>query len=426
MRWFGVHMHGNRYSAAKNDNLNFHWQLLGIDHQHQKKIDPGLAANLWMPLPISLYIATVMKNYVCLMLETNPGAYGSKQWRSVLNEVGKHCKVLDATAGAGGCTIGLSMAFGHVFAGDFCEQQLTALRNNIMVVNEGSNVTIDTIPIDVLTRQDISKYHTMVISPFWGGDGYKQLPPGSADLYLNHKFTPNVFNNQLFLKTGKNVDQFIVDTMGQNPHLMFITLHIPYNFNAHNLLHNYLPQNGLKGELISPHYVPPSQINANTLHSFQGNHHQLVSATDIEHWKHFHKFDGSDRFILVFREEELNAKLNRLKLSDHICPTCNKAIKLDDTMQLSGGFNHRSHFAKKATGMKKGVKKPANWRQWGRYEKDAYIEQEFDMNDAEYEKYEELLNEYNSDPQDEYTLEETDNYEMNQATNEAMKELLEQ
>jgi hypothetical protein len=227
-----LNQHGKRYSTRKKYVLNTHWDLLGIDHQDQIKINAGLAPRLWMPIPISIYIATVMKNYLCLMSRDDPGPFGSKQWKSALESVGKNAMVLDPTAGAGGSTIGLSAAFDHVFAGDFCPQQLNALRNNVVVVRENTNVTVDVEPIDVLTRRDIPKYDTMIISPFWGGSGYKQLEPGTVDLYLHHIFESSNFETQSVLNTGVSANQFIVNTMKQNPRLKFVTLLIPYNFNV--------------------------------------------------------------------------------------------------------------------------------------------------------------------------------------------------
>jgi hypothetical protein len=361
-----INKHGKRYTKHNNYNLNFDWDLLGIDHIHQKKIDPGLDSHktrLWLPIPISIYIATVMKNYVCLMSDKNPGAYGSEEWMASLDKVGEDARILDPTAGAGGSTIGLSMTFKQVFAGDFCERQLAALRNNLNVVEEGSNVTVDKNPVNVLTRRDISTYDAMILSPFWGGAGYKQHSSGSVDLYLKNVFRPQDFEIPSSLKTGTNANEFIVNTMKENPRLKFITLQIPINFNASNLLHNYLHQNSLEGVFISPHKVCPCKLTPGILHPFEGNNHRLLTAENVKHFEHFGKYDGPDRFILVFRKNELETKLDRLKSSHRRCTTCNKAIFFDDTMQLSGGF-HKS-------------------------DKDACINEEFETDREKYDEWEE-------------------------------------
>jgi hypothetical protein len=239
----------------------------------------------------------------------------------------------------------------------------------------------------------------MIISPFWGGAGYKQLRPGSVDLYLKHDFTLERFEDPSSLKAGTNANQFIVDTMREHPNLMFIALLTPYNFNARSLIDDYLSPNQLKGVVVSPHQIPPSDIDAKTLHPFQGDHHRLVSATDVEHWKHFRKYTGPDRFVLVFREEELVAKLDRLKGHDRlkslsqICTKCNKAIKFDDTVQLSGGWFNRLKAAKKAKNTKKGASKPSGWAQMDTYDKDEYMEEEFDLNAQESADYQAELQE---------------------------------
>ncbi len=289
--------------------LNPLWDLDGLTQQQQESIDPGMRAYFWTPIPIGMMVASYLAELLSFVTLRPVG------------EVTTEYRILNGTAGAGGSTIALGKCFSNVVAGDFCQEQLKALRHNVIeVMKLGDTVTVDKEPANVTLRNDTELYHAMLLEPCWGGLHYKEAPLNTLELYLQITEYNGALYDNLSGMEGHEYEfmrlaTVVANILRENKTMRCLAVLLPYNANLESFTVE-LQKAKMQVVFMDPHKVHPPNLNS---WDFSGHRGSLTTGymDDLQKRKAYPHYRGPDVFAMVLRYDEWQEalKANSEKMS---------------------------------------------------------------------------------------------------------------
>lgn len=315
-----VHRYSEHYT------LDWNWDLDGLTEEQKRGIQPGMRSYFWTPIPLGM-MSTSMGAEVLSVLMRDKDC----KW------VRENCRVLNATAGAGGSTIVLGHAFHHVAAGDYCPDQLPCLRHNVHEVMKMSpdRVRVDAQPVNVLDRTDLNEYDLVVLEPCWGGIKYKQVGPGNLQLFMQRgAYDPNAYEqtcavateNDRMKRDGKeeieglplademDLSRFVplpsavAGIMHNHARVKAVCVLVPWNFDIGRFKQILKGQHDMVCIVLDPHAVHPADIDS----SMFGDLRRDLGVREMDRLREmyeYHKYTGPDRYVYVVRKKEWFASL---------------------------------------------------------------------------------------------------------------------
>lgn len=193
------------------------WDFMGIDSE-RKSICFGTHDYLWTPVPVSLMVG--------LKLQSLMGTILGKED----HEVAQKCKILHATCGAGGSTIGIGCCFQNVTAGDFSVVQLDACRQNMETLNLSKRVSVEKKHCNVMKREN-ADFDAIIMETFWNLGTLPQESPRNVFFSSKDEYNQNMLTEQY---DGDRVDIFdvVIRLFQRNPHLKVACMLVPLTFDA--------------------------------------------------------------------------------------------------------------------------------------------------------------------------------------------------
>lgn len=273
-------------------DMKMRWDLMGVGHVLRDEINFGIHDYLWTPVPVSLMVGLKLQSVMSSIMKKEAHA------------VAEDCKILHATCGAGGSTIGLGCCFRNVTAGDFSKVQLGACRGNMEKLGLSGRVEVEGTILNVMERHN-TDFDAIVMETFWNLGTEPQESPTNVFFSKNNEYEADMLTPEYRGNRVEIVD-VLIQMFEKNPHLKVACTLVPNTFEAVSFTHHLISsmKGMLKAEfmlLSDKEYLPyelPDHFVRKLVGEDQVVTHEYMNRSGIPR---FHKCLSPDMWIFVTR-----------------------------------------------------------------------------------------------------------------------------